>query len=189
MTIIIGARLDDGSKIMLADGNLVRSNDTLTANDHVKVFRVETTLRERAALLGLAGSPCDALLFRDALQRVLNMVDPDPEQLFYALRNVFDGQKCDSAAAIWFPVNGDHVLVHVGSDFFPVLSRTHFATEGSGGVEAGAALVALAQSKSELPIDETLEEYRPSMKHVQIAYDVACHSDVFCGGTQTLMYV
>lgn len=188
MTVIIGAELSDGRKVMLCDGNIISSGGGHVASSFVKIRSITSTYKKRTALIGVAGSPGRMLPVINAVSAYLNTPIADIEDISYKLQNEFERTKAaDYSAMLWLPIecNGiiSHHLVSVTDDHFARPVEGHAWAIGSGGVEARSALLGLAKRDKEHP----LSGWRPSIDDLDIAYSVACELDIFCGGKKTFL--
>jgi hypothetical protein len=203
MTIIIGALLDDGRKVVVADGNVCTNSDERIASNCVKVRRVDTTLKARKALIAVAGKLSELQLFGDVVRGYISAPEPHPDDLFYRLTDKYKtmGIECKSHCIAWLPSGDTHVLVDISSDFCArVEDECNFLTNGSGGVAARATLLGLAwKAAAELrvethpfPLSDVtwkahLKVWKPSWDDVVTAYEVACMTDLYCGGVQSVL--
>lgn len=195
MTVIIGAELSDGRRILMGDGRQT-SNDRLIRDNAVKVNTVEVSMKKRKAIYGYAGPAAWRVVVRDALVAYMSTATMQLEDLYYrfaAKKDTFDE---GFSVLAWLPADdGPHHLVEIDGKFY---AREHdkFATIGSGGVEAISALNALAKRDMHEELKNIgggiaspvlVRHWSPSLLDVQIAMDVAITGDVTCGGLTTIL--
>lgn len=196
MTIIIAADLTDGRKVMLADG-LLSSNSGSIADYHCKKIEpIQVSVKQRKGLIGSAGDAGSIIPFREAIRAYMSSPVPQVEDILFRLsRGELEKDKAEHLA--WMPSpdsEQQHVLVEVDGNHWPRIVKQSFWAIGAGGAEARAALLGLAlkgtdetQDVTELLRSGTLQSWKPTIRDVWIAYEVACHVDNGCGGEPTLL--
>lgn len=198
MTIIIGALLDDGRHILVGDGNIFM-NGGRRASSFVKVRKVTGTYKGRTALVGVAGFPVDMQMYDDAIHAYLNTPSPAFTDVFYKLSERYRNlaRSNESVGLAWLPdYEGKLVLMSIDSNCFArQVDECNFHAEGTGGVEARAALLGLAvqaRAQGELPDvkwHDFLKAWTPSYAQIMHAYEVACFMDAYCGGNMTALFI
>lgn len=193
MTIIIGAELDDGRRVMYGDG-LQCLGSSIGRFKVRKVQRLEVKLKERKALVGTCGCATAQIVIPDLISTYLSTPSPRVEDLFYRYKKDMIGMGMEEKpeALLWVPDHEEkHVLVHLDKMGYPMVqNERNFHAIGSGALEAQAALLGFAlhdigslNSATEMGLHlAAVKNWRPSLKQMQVAMSVATMSDVYCGG-------
>lgn len=191
MTIIIAADLSDGRKVMLADGKLTSNHGGIADLDCTKIERVEVTFKKRRGLIGSAGSAAGNIILRKIALGYMQAPEPQVDDLYYRVRDMDDDSMEDCNHLMWLPNQQDgHDMIEIDGHGWPRIIKQHFWATGSGGGEARAALLGLAFAQQPdcgtTPYEFSLT-WKPTERDLWIAYEVACASDVHCGGKSTLL--
>lgn len=179
MTIIIGALLDDGRRIIKADGRGVKGI-VVTENSAVKTVRIENRVSKRVAAFGIAGTAALKHVFEEVLTRMVAAPGALAEDLSLRLHERFHalGMDHDMEAVVWF----DDKLYTVDCALHVKEEVDHaFAFAGSGADHAQGALLGLGALRD--------PQWKPHMHDVDTAYDVAVACCTNCGGRSTLIVV
>lgn len=198
MTVIIGAELDDGRRVMYGDG-IECLGSAISRFNTKKVVLLETKLKNRKALVGTCGNATAQIIMPDFITKYLNTPAPRIEDLYYRYKNDMVGMGMEEKpeALLWVPDHEEkHVLVHLDKTGYPMVQdERNFHAIGAGAVDATAALLGLAlhdigslNSATHLGLHlAALKNWRPTIKQLQVAMSVATMSDVYCGGTCELI--
>lgn len=188
MTVIIGAHLADDRYQLWSDGNITTQNGGKPSSTFVKVVKITTKVRGRKALVGVSGTPRDLTLVADVVESLISSPEPKVDDLFYRLKDKYARlgiTDSDYAAIMWLPTGPDGApqLVAIDGNMFPRAVDGSWWAEGSGGVEARAALLGLQYRD----LKSAQEQWRPAWFDVDIAYQVACTMDTYCGGQRSIV--
>lgn len=184
MTIIIGAYLDDGSRVLKADGTGTKGV-VVTERQAVKAMRIQNSVNRRVAAFGLAGTAAAKVVFEEVLTRMLSAPAATADDLALRLHGRFKELQLehDIEAIVWFDGKlytvdcALHVHEHVD---------TAFAFAGSGADHAQGALLGLGLKKVGT---DGIQKWKPELTDVHIAYEVAVTACTNCGGKSTLIIV
>lgn len=206
MTIIIGARLDDGQRILIADGNVIRGDGERVRRDATKIQTVTSTYKSKKALIGVSGTRGDLHVLNDVVSAYMTSPSPEPFDIFYRLSERVKslGVEWESNATCWIPNKDDYQLIQIDGGMYPyIVDNQNYAADGTGRTHALGALLGLAKRAaltelspethparpSEVLVRAHHSTWKPSMDDVMIAYDVACTNDTYCGGLYTLLSI
>lgn len=179
MTIIIGAYLDDGRRIIMADGRGMKGV-VITESSAIKAVQLENRVTHRKAAFGIAGTAAAKHIFESVLTRMLAAPGSIAEDLFVRLNERFRELNItpDLEAVVWFD---DKLYTLDTALHVKEVVDYKFDFAGTGADHAQGALLGSAL-RTEAP-----SKWMPSAYDVDIAYDVAVAMCSNCGGKKTIV--